>query len=152
MLFVPGDRHGWNSLDGYLTIHDAQLRRLGEYFIDQADLAITFDDEDHLRIADRNHCQNGLFIDVTKVLRINERGQVRCEIYKYHAGMSGSTNRSIFRHDNAHVYAREGHLDAFHRHRFDDVTGNEIAPPVWIGRDNWPTLAEAVDELYEWCQ
>ncbi len=30
-----GNRHDWNNLDNYFTAHDAQLKRLGEYFVEE---------------------------------------------------------------------------------------------------------------------
>jgi hypothetical protein len=53
------------------------------------------------------------------------------------------------RYDNDHTYEREGHPDAFHKHIFSDRTWRETEV-VHIGRDSFPTLAEAIDELYQW--
>lgn len=148
----PGDPRGWTSLDQYLTTLDAQLRRLGNYFVERSDLSITATGEHRFQLRGRIYCQYGLFVDVTEVLVIDDLHRVRCTRYKYHAGFAGEVSRSVFRYDNAHVYAREGHQDAYHKHRFNYSTWEEIAPPIWIGRDDWPTLAEVIDELYDWWQ
>jgi hypothetical protein len=54
------------------------------------------------------------------------------------------------RDDNAHRYAREGHGDEHHRHRYDVATWDEIEPPEWIGRDRWPHPHEVTEELRDW--
>lgn len=144
------DRHGWNSLDGYLAAHHAQLTRLGDFFVEENGLTIFPQDADHLRIEGRLRCRGIIFVDVRKVLVFNERNQVRCIHYKYRAGLVGDTARPILRYDNSHTYQREGQPDAFHKHRYDPYTWEEIRPPLWVGYDNWPTLAEVLDELYEW--
>lgn len=148
-----GDRHGWNSLDHYLAIHDAQLARLGEFFVEDDCSQIQLTDEGTLRIEGLIWCKGDTFLDVTKTMEINERDQVRTVYYKYHAGivLDGET-RSIFRYDNAHVYEREGHADAHHKHRFDQDSWEEIRPPEWVGHDRWPTLTDALEELHEWWQ
>ncbi len=97
-------------------------------------------------------CRHGLFVDVRNVLEINERRPVRGKLYKYHAALDGPSHRPIFRYDNSHTYLREGHPDAFHKHRFDHQTWEEVRPPEWIGYDNWPTLADVIEELYDWWQ
>lgn len=148
-----GDRHGWNSLDHYLTIHSAQLERLGTFFVEDDSTEIYLIAEGTLRITGRIWCKGNTFLDVTKTLEINERNQVRTLYYKYHAGiLLGGDTKSIFRYDNAHTYAREGHADAHHKHRYDYSTWEEIRPAEWVGYDHWPTLADVLEELYAWWQ
>ena len=114
------------------------------------DLQYTFTGEDRFEIRGRIHCHHGLFIDVEKTLEINARDQVRTVRYSYDAGVSGRTDRPIFRYDNAHLYAREGHPDKHHRHRYDTVTWDETGSPEWVGRTRWPHLSQVIDELWEW--
>lgn len=67
--------------------------------------------------------------------------------YAYTAIVSGYGN--IFRYDANH--GREGHPDKHHRHDFDWRTGAELPEsPIWIGADNWPTLAKFIDEVHQW--
>lgn len=146
----PKDRHGWNSLQGYLAAHEAQLERLGRFFVERNGLTIFWQDAVHLRIEGRLSCTGGIFLDVRKVLESNERNQVRAILYKYHAGIEGPQHRPIFRYDNSHTYLREGHPDPFHKHRFDPDTWQEITPPLWIGYHEWPTLADVLEELHAW--
>jgi len=143
-----GDPHGWNDLYHYLIIHQAQLDRLGSYFVERDELAISWIDERTLKIAGRIHCRFGIFLDVLKYLEVNDRRQVRTVRYRYHAGFEGQQPRPIFRYDNA--YAHRGHPDAHHKHHVDYATWTEISPPEWIGHDRWPTLAQVLDELYDW--
>jgi hypothetical protein len=79
-----------------------------------------------------------------------DRQQVRTIEYPYHAGVAGAQDRPIFRYDNAHRYVREGHPDEHHRHRFDHAMWSEIEPPEWIGRERWPHLSQAIEELRDW--
>jgi hypothetical protein len=94
-----------------------------------------------------------LFIDVEThlILRTTKgRRQVRIDKYAFHAGVGGVQDRSVFRYDNFHVYSREGHPDAHHKHIFDHSTWRERTPPEWIGEDRWPHLSDVLEELRQW--
>lgn len=143
-----GDPHGWNSLNNYLTIHETQLDRLRSYFVIQDTLAYVWLDAHTLRIEGRITCQFGIFLDVRKTLDVNERGQVRTIRYRYHAAFDAPVPRPIFRYDNAHRHP--GHDDEHHKHHVNYATWTEISPPEWIGYERWPTLAEVLDEVYDW--
>lgn len=143
-----GDPHGWNPLENYLTVHHSYLDDLRGYFVVGDDLQYDFPVEDVFEITGRVACRHGLFVDVQKTLEVNDRGQVRTVKYSYHAGVEGEKNRPIFRYDNAHRHPH--HEDEHHRHRYDPSTWDEIVPPEWVGRDNWPHLNEVVEELREW--
>lgn len=145
-----GDPHGWNSIENYRIVHESHLDRFRDYFIDSDDLEYTFPRPAIFEIVGRIHCRHGLFIDVDKTLEFNDRHQVRNIAYSYHAGVAGAQDRAIFRYDNAHRYAREGHEDEHHKHRFDSATWQEIEPPVWVGRERWPHLSNVIEELIEW--
>jgi len=152
---APGDprrnKHDWNGLESYLATHERHLRNW-EHFITSDTLVLGPNDENGLVIEGRLECQDGLFIDVKKMLELNEHNQVRTIAYKYHAGILGEPPRPLFRYDNAHVYVREGHVDAHHRHRYDHATWQEIDHPEWVGQERWPTLGEVIAELHEWWQ
>ena len=135
------DRHGWNALDHYLTIHDQHLDRR-RYFIESHSLVFAFVGDNVLTFLGRIDCAYGLFIDVDKTLEMNEHGQVRTVKYSYHAGLSGGDDRPVFRYDNAQVYEREGHADAHHRHRYDHTTWNEIRPRSGLGTTTGQPLAK----------
>lgn len=145
-----GNPHGWNSFHNYLKVHHRYLDDLrGDFVVDDT-LDYDFPASSAFEIRGRVRCRHGLFVDVDKTLEINERNQVRTVKYSYHAGIEGTTDRPIFRYDNAHTYAREGHDDEHHKHRYDHVTWLEIEPPEWIGVDRWPHLSNVIEELRDW--
>jgi hypothetical protein len=145
-----GDPHGWNSFQKYIQVQESHLDRFRDYFIETDNLQYTFPSAARFEIRGRIRCRHGLFIDVDKTLEFNDRQQVRTLYYSYHAGIEGSEDRTIFRYDNAHRYAREGHADEHHKHRFDPATWSEIEPPVWIGNNGWPHLSDVIEELLAW--
>jgi hypothetical protein len=149
------NRHGWNSFDNYFSTHDAQLKRLGEFFVEeQGDcLMPQLIDAYTLQIVGTIWCHSNIFLNVNKVLEINERNQVRTIRYSYHAGVIvGGVTKNIFRYDNAHEFTREGHLDAHHKHLYSWETNQQTGAPEWIGEAKWPTLSEVLYELYDWWQ
>ena len=144
------DRHGWNSLDNYLAVHDSCMSDLREYFVDSDTLAFEVIDGRTLRLHGSVYCHGGLVLHVTKLLELNDTQQIRTFRYRYQAQFAEPPTRQIFRYDNDHAYLRENHADAHHRHRFNIRTWKEITPPEWVGHDHWPVLREVLDELYEW--
>lgn len=145
------DSHGWTSLENYIHVHESYMRRLmDDGFVIGHDLdTATIPAE--LTLRGRIHCQHGLFLAVRKNYAVairNGRRWIKTEGCKDHAGLEGREARSIFRYDNAHPYP--GHPDNYHRHRFDPATWQEIDPPTWIGRANWPHLSDAIEELATW--
>jgi hypothetical protein len=148
-----GDRHGWNSLDHYLTIHESILAGFSDFFIHRLDLDTKLIDYRTVTIRGRIFCEGGIYLDVNKILALNERSQVRTIYYSYQACINLESSMRIFRYDNAHRYVREGHPDAHHKHLFDQRTGRELpASPEWIGYDRWPTIGDVLSELHEWQQ
>lgn len=146
-----GDRHGWNSLDHDLSIHESILDEFREFFIIETNLRTRLFNEDTLTIRGRIFCQGNLYLDVFKILELNHRNQVRTYQYSYQACINAAPSRRIFRYDNAHTYAREGHADPHHKHTFDPRTGVEVrSSPQWVGHEGWPTLADVLTEIHEW--
>lgn len=153
-----GGRHGWNALDNYLHVHERRIADLcDEGFLLEPNLTLRWHSADTFVIEGRLHCQHSLFVDVQKFLEVRERrGRVeaRTVSYSYHAGVKGSEDRAIFRYDNAHQYAQEGHPDDHHKHQFDHQTWRELRPPLWtgmhFGAGDWPHLDEVVKELRNW--
>jgi hypothetical protein len=150
-----GDRHGWNSIENYLHVHDRRISDfMAEGFVRHDGLVREWLEADTIVITGRIHCAHGLFVDVEKYLAVRKLRsgglQVKTESYSYHAGIEGTRERSLFRYDNAHVYTRERHLDAHHKHRFDHRNWREIVPPQWVGQERWPHLSEVLEELRIW--
>lgn len=137
------------NLDRFSTIHSATLREF-DHLIEQDTISIR-SDTDEVVVAGRLSCLGGVYLDVAIALTVDARERVEILRYTYHAGISDPRGRPIFRYDNAHTYAREGHPDPHHKHRFDLVTGDEIEPPEWIGEANRPTLHSVLTELEKWC-
>lgn len=140
----------WIRHQTYLNIHNRRLDELRTYFVVGDDLSYLFGGETRFFVRGRVRCDHGLFIDARTSLEVDERRNVRVLEYRYHAGVEGPSNRPIFRYDNAHPYAREGHPDDHHRHRYDHATWQEIKPPTWVGHDRRPLLSQALEELREW--
>ncbi len=145
---MPADRHGWNDLEHYIGIHFSCLSDFEHFILDDG-VIIAIAGPDTVTVSGRLRCQDGIYLDVRKILELNERNQVRTSKYKYHAGIAGEGSRPLFRYDNAHGYGRAGHVDNHHKHVFDE-TGKESRDPEWIGRDRWPTMREVIVELEEW--
>ncbi|MCA9876209.1 MAG: hypothetical protein KC442_00445 [Thermomicrobiales bacterium] len=154
---VVADKHGWYELHNYLFLHSLHLQRfVEEGFIVQNALShgSSYDPRGNLielMITGRITCQHRLFLDVEEEFEFSERSGrvwVRVNGCKYHAGILGHPPRTIFRYDTAHPYA--GHPDNYHKHLFDHETWREIGTPIWIGRQQWPSLAEVIDELRAW--
>lgn len=93
-------------------------------------------------------CKGGLVLHIEKVLEISPARHVRGIQYRYQAMFDAPPIRQIFRYDNAHRY--EGHPDAFHKHTFSNRTWKPNFPPTHIGRKDWPTLMQVIEELYAW--
>lgn len=96
-------------------------------------------------------CKGGLVIHVDKTLEVDDRRRVRGRLYRYQAQFVTPPVREIFRYDNAHVYSKEGHPDAYHKHVFSPFTWKQI-DVAHIGRQDWPTLQDVIDELFDWWQ
>lgn len=139
----------WIDLDRYLLLHDACLRDF-DHFIERNAINIRMKGSGDLLVKGRLHCVGGTYVNVTDQLQRIDFEHVHILGYSFHAGLRGESDRAIFRYDNAHTYLREGQPDAHHKHRFDVVTGREIAPPEWIGRERMPTLCSVLAELEQW--
>lgn len=144
------DPHGWNSRRRYIEIHETCLEECRTYFVEHDTLTFTALSRHRIVLAGVIFCRGGLEIHVNKTLERNDSDQVRGILYNYHAQFSSMPERPVFRYDNAHGYPDLGHQDDFHKHVFSDRTWKEIEPPLWIGRYNWPVLAEVINELHQW--
>lgn len=147
---MAGEPQGWLDLDRYLAAHDRMLDAASAFFVeDPTSVSPEFLFEGTLRIHGDLLCRGGLLLHVDKYFDIDDGNRIRGFRYRYHAQFAARPLRQIFRYDNDHIYAREGHPDAFHKHVFNDRTWKELEV-VHIGREAFPTLLEVVDELYDW--
>jgi len=142
------DRHGWNSLENYLSIHE---NRLNEHSFLDPKKAHTisvqyhpFDGEIIVEISGDAYCQGDIVLEVGKYLETQEDSTGRIYLrgisYRYHAYFRGRHN--ILRYDNGHDF------DEYHRHEYDMQDGKEIGRTI-ITRNQLPTLGEVLDELEE---
>ena len=140
------DRHGWNSLEGYRSIH---ANRLNNHSLLDPNkphtVAFNFYDVGGdlvVQIIGDIFCMGSLVVEVEKYLEAREasNGQifVRGFSYRYNAYLPGKHN--VLRYDNGHD------LDEYHRHVWDIETGEEIHRSI-ISRNELPTLGEMLDEL-----
>lgn len=142
------DRHGWNSWDGYLAVHQKRLADFHGHFLLEDRLTFTRT-RDTVFWSGELLCADGIEIHVTKRQTVRERRgrtEVQTTDYSYQVlRRTGSSVRPLFRYDNA---AHHDHPDAHHRHRYDEA-GVEIDPPEHVGRSGWPTMGDVIDEAHD---
>ena len=140
----------WQALDRCLSMDDRGIDVACSYFVVDPGMIIpsTISSTD-VRLKGRLSCHGGLVLHADIVLERDVRDRVRGLIYRYQTQFADLPRRRVLRCDNDHVYAREGHPDAFHKHVFSMRTWKEINV-VHIGRDRFPNLLEVIDELYAW--
>jgi len=80
-----GDRHGWNSLEGYLNAHHGNMRDFQDDFVVVDGIEILLSGPEAIQIEGRLHCKGGLFLDVGKTLE-----------NFYHADVTGEPEHTIF--------------------------------------------------------
>lgn len=147
---MPRNKHDGMDFDRYLAIHESYLEHAKGYFVEHSTLVIPdILTEQDIRIHDALACHGGLVIHVDNYFERDGRDRVYHVVFRYQAQFADSPLRRIFRYDNAHIYGREGHPDAFHKHVFSNRTWREI-DVEHIGKEQFPTLLEVIDELYDW--
>lgn len=152
---MPGDNDGWMDADRYVQIHQSCMDQVEKYFVLDHDLhRPSFVSISQIRFQGIIHCNDGIEIHVDEVLLRDRRNRVRGYVYRYHAlirmesridpAMSHVVN--ILRYDNADHFAN--HADAFHKHTF--TADGDPDAVQHIGRQNFPTLRNVIDEVFEW--
>lgn len=150
-----GSLEEWQDLNRCLSMYDRWVDNACAYFVIEPNILVPETiTPTRVRLRGKLSCQGGLDLHVDITFERDLHDQVRGRLYRYHAQFdhvrfARLPLRQIFRYDNDHAYEREGHPDAFHKHIFSDRTWREIEV-VHIGRENFPTLAEVIDELYQW--
>ena len=143
-----GDRHGWNSWNEYQSAHEGCLRHYATFFV--ASDTVEFEKTAQTIYADGTlYCLSGIEIAVRKTLETRTdkgRVQVRTAEYSYHVmrRVAGEVT-NLFRYDNIHLHA--GHRDKHHKHIYREDGTDAIQH---VGYDNWPTLAEVIEEAHTW--
>lgn len=147
---MAGTRHVWPDMDRFLAVHDSCIERVCSYFVDEPNIvAPDIITPGLFRFHGELICKGGLVIHIDNYLNRDVHNHVHGTVYRYQAQFIEPPLRQIFRYDNDHVYAREGHPDAFHKHIFSDRTWHEIEVQH-VGRERFSTLLEVIDELYDW--
>lgn len=146
---MAADQEELIDLDRFLNRHTSCLRDFDHFIeLDRVNIDVRVRNSAHVR--GRLYCLGGAYLEVQIFLTLNEWNQGYVRRYTFHAGVKRDDDRAIFRYDNAHSYVQEGHPDRHHKHRFDLVTGEEIEPPEWVGRDRVPGICAVLAELEQW--
>lgn len=144
---MPGTNHDWQVMDRYFTIHERCLDQVEEYFVVEHNVRFPVT-RSHTRIRFRGflQCLGGIEVFIDLGLVRDKVDRVRGRRFTYHAQISTPQVITVLRYDNAPHYP--AHPDAFHKHLFD-ASGNP-AGVVHIGRRQFPTLRNVIDEVFEW--
>lgn len=147
---MPYNEHRWLSFERYLAVLDRSIATASSYFVERSNLVAPDIISPHeVQIHGNLFCKGGLVIHVDNSLERDQRDRVQGIDFRYQAQFADPPLRRVFRYDNGHIYAREGHPDAFHKHVFSNRSWRETSVEH-IGRDQFPTLLEVIDELYDW--
>ena len=138
-------KHGPNSWDDYLNVHQRWIATFADHFIVEDRVAFTRTASQVLWEGEIL-CAGGIEIHVRKRQTIRKRqGRpwVHTEDYSYQVvRRQGRDVTPMFRYDNSDHF---DHPDAHHRHQFD-ASGHEILPAVHVGEVGWPTLGDVLEE------
>lgn len=144
-------KHGPNSWDDYLSVHNSRLADFQGHFVleDRLPFVRTLSQVYWEGVLE---CVDGLEIHVRKRQTVAIRAGrpwVQTVDYSYHVlRRQGAKSISVFRYDNA---AHHEHADPHHRHTYD-AAGKEVLPPQHVGVDGWPTLGDVIEEAFDWWQ
>lgn len=138
-----GKRHGWNTLENYVHVHQSALEQ-HDFVIEDRTEFVRYTDAGRgavVHLTGEIVCAGGVIIEVDKYLDVRQssRGvdEVRGYLYRYHGYVRGGPN--LLRYDNSHAE------DEFHRHQYDVGTGGQTQ--TILARENLPTLIQVVSEL-----
>jgi len=145
---MPG-KHGPNRWDRYVAIHDTIMDGyIRKGVVISHDLKWTRLD-DNILLEGRIHCPGGIYIDVTKRIKILEgEGDgaiVQTVAYNYNVTLDEKGN--VFRYDSPH----HDHFKEHHVHRFDVLNGDTLGSVDFLEEeDQRPTLGEVIKEAANW--
>lgn len=144
---MPGVNHDWQDIDRYFAIHENSLEQVEEYFIVAHDVRHpTVLDRTQVQFRGTLKCLGHIEIHLNLWLDRDSSDRVRGRQFAYHAQISKPRVVNILRYDNAAHYP--DHPDTFHKHLFDAV-GKQVGIEH-IGRQDFPTLRNVIDEVFEW--
>jgi hypothetical protein len=148
-------KHGWNSLQNYLNVHEKTLRRYEKYM----ERVKTYH---HEKLTDFHHtltCDGIIFrtyrdtrvrVDIEKDIevdpRVPQRPQARTYSYKYSANQPGG--KKLIRYCSPHDdWEEEGSAPHHKHHHKHDFTGNPKGDITLLGNDDWPHVGEFIEEV-----
>lgn len=144
---MPETRRRWRNINRFQDTHRRDLEQAEEYFVIAHDLRNpVLLSSTWLRYHGVLSCHGGIEIHVNHQLVRDHSNRVRTAVVSYHAQITEFEVVHIVRYDNAHDYP--DHPDAFHKHLFD--AAGKPAGVEHIGRDNFPTLRQVIDEVFNW--
>src|SRR5487761_1112244 len=128
------DRHDWNGLEDYLSVHHNWLRSWEHFILRDA---LTFElHESQALWRGSLYCDGNIEIRVSRLQEVKRQSGkllVRTLRYSYHVRQNvGRDTRNLFRYDNI---GQHGAPDGHHRHEYDD--GREESPPKAISAEDW---------------
>ena len=142
------DKHGPNSWDAYLAVHEHRIGDFRDHFILEERLKYTIT-QTIVAWTGELVCADGIEIHVQKTQHVSIRDGrrwVQTRDYSYQViRRTGLEVVQLFRYDNA---AHHAHPDRHHRHAYDSA-GQEVLPVEHIGVDRWPTLGDVIEEAFD---
>ena len=139
-------KHGWNTWENYLRVHESVLKKYQAHFITPSPkyLVTRFTDQYYQLRIDKLELMTSkgtsVYINIEKDVEVQEGGSkdvARTVGYTYQAWIKGGNN--IIRYCSPH----ETHNKFHHKHDFI----NQPNTVIQIGIDNWPHVNEFLDEI-----
>lgn len=148
-------KHGWNSLQNYLNVHEKTLRQYEKYMEQPRTYR-------HEKLTEFHHtliCEGIIFrtyrdtrvrVDVEKDIeidpRVPQRARARTYSYKYSANQPGG--KKLIRYCSPHEDWEEEGSAAHHKHHHrHDFTKNPKGEITLLGNDGWPHVGEFLEEV-----
>lgn len=141
-------KHGWNTWENYLRVHESVLKKYQTHFITQSPKysVIRFTDQYYQLRIDKLELVTtkgtSIYINIEKDVEVQAGGSkdvARTVGYSYQAWIKGGKN--LIRYCSPH----ESHNKFHHKHDYQKDPIN----PIPINSDNWPHVNEFLDELID---
>ncbi|MBI3295878.1 MAG: hypothetical protein HYZ71_14225 [Deltaproteobacteria bacterium] len=147
-------KHGWNSLENYLSVHEKTLRFYEKYM----ETVRTYDhdtDEDNFYnltcfgIFFHTYRGTRIRVDLEKDIEIDSinrnRRRARTYTYTYSANYPGQSE--IIRYCGPHGDEREAGAPHHKRHHKHDYRKDPKGEVILLGDDEWPHVGEFLQEV-----
>jgi hypothetical protein len=141
-------KHGWNTWENYLRVHESVLKKYQPHFITQSPkYSVTrFTDQYYQLRIDKLELVTAkgtpIYINIEKDVEVQAGGSkdvARTVGYSYQAWIKGGKN--LIRYCSPH----ESHNKFHHKHDYQKDPNN----PIPINGDSWPHINEFLDELID---